>query len=101
METFKVVFHGPMAFAMAREIDKTFRAFYNVYGGKLIRAYKGVEQEQVAEYEYTANWWHDPINGVWFPRFEHILRSADKALNNNGFGIQWSEKPNDGGNWYE
>lgn len=96
MKSYKVIFHGApeVVNAMTRQFDKVFRMYYNVYGGKLVDSFRGVEGEQVMVMEYAAYWC---IN--YWPCFERLRELADRRLNRQN--IRWSEKPYDGGAWFE
>jgi len=97
---YRVRFHGTteMVVKMANEFDRVLKWYYNVYGGRLVEAYKGDENEQVMTFEYFAHW---DKSWLHWPGFEEIRKAANRRLNNRGFGIKWSEEAGDGGAWFE
>lgn len=98
-KAYRIEFHGTTekVVLMARQFDRVFKWFYNVYGGRLIEAYKGTENEQVMTFEYFAHW---DESWLHWPGFKEIQEKANRILNNNGHGIKWSEKAGDGGAWF-
>lgn len=95
LSTYELILHGTThdVTTAARVIDKILRANYNVYGGKLVAAFKGQENEQVYIMRYTAYWIE---NGMWYDMHD-IIKVADLRIEHGG--IKDSEKPNDGKYW--
>lgn len=57
--TYEMTFNAPeneQAEQAVRQMDKLFRRWYNVYGGKRTYSGKGAGDEYYIFMEYTANW---------------------------------------------